>query len=350
MSKVTLIGLDLAKNIFRVHGIDAKGKRLFNKNLHRESLVPFLRNLPPCAVAMEACCSAHYWARTIQELGHTTKIIHAKYVTPYRLGDKNDANDAAAICAAAQRPDMPSVRVKTRQQVDMQGLHRVRDSLVKEKTATINQIRGFLAENGIVIKQGPSNVPLMLPFILEDEENGLSGMARRLLRLDQERLAHLKKQMEEIAVMLKEFAAREERCQRLMQVPGIGITTATLLASEVGNGSGFANGRAFAAYLGLVPRQYSSGGKSKLRGIGKKGNRQMRTLLVHCARAAMRTYNQGKNPFGGGAIDIWLGKIQQRRGRNKSIVALAGKLARIAWSILAREASFQANSVYAVAV
>jgi transposase len=306
MSEITLIGIDLAKNIFRINCLDRNGKRVMNKNLHRGSVISFFAALPECTVAMEACASSHYWGRTIESLGHTVKLIHPRYVTPYRLGDKNDANDAAAICAAAQRPDMRFVRVRSQRQSDVQSLHRVREGLVTEKTATVNRIRSLLAENGIVIKQGPANVYALLPVIIDDANNDLSGMMRQLLRIQYTHLVSIRDQLAELEKMLRELVAEEDAYTRLTQIPGVGLITATLLGSELGNGSAFRNGRSFAAYLGLTQRQHSSGGKNTLLGINKRGNRYLRTLLIHCARAVLRSLALGKSPFGGGALEQWM--------------------------------------------
>lgn len=232
MNEITLIGLDLAKNIFRINALDKHGKRIMNKNIHRGSMVTFFANLPSCMVAMEACSSCHYWARTIESLGHEVRIIHPRYVTPYRLGDKNDANDAAAICAAARRPDMRFVRMKTQSQSDMQAIHRVREGLVKEKTTTINRIRGLLAENGITLRQGPTWVFTLVPMIISDEDNDLSDIIRGLLRVQHEHLLHLRIQIKELELTLKTLAAQDEASQRLMQIPGVGLLTATLLPQK----------------------------------------------------------------------------------------------------------------------
>lgn len=344
MNKITLIGIDLAKNIFRINCVDENGKRVMNKNINRNSVIQFFVSQPECTVAMEACASSHYWGRTIESLGHTVKLIHPRYVTPYRLGDKNDANDAAAICAAAQRPDMRFVRLRSQHQSDIQSLHRVREGLVTESTATINRVRALLAENGIVIKQGPSAVFSLLPSLIDDQSKELSGMMRQLLRSQYAHLVHLREQLNELGVMLKNLVQEDENCKRLMQMPGLGIITSTLLASELGNGAAFANSRSFAAYLGLVPRQHSSGGKNTLLSISKRGNRYLRTLLIHCARTALRSITLGKNPFGDGPIEAWVLAVQERRGKNKAIVALAAKLARIAWRILSSATSFQKAS------
>ena len=340
MSEITLIGIDLAKNIFRINCVDKKGKRILNQSLHRDGLIRFLSTVPQCTVAMEACASSQYWGRAAASLGHTVKLIHPHYVTPYRLGNKNDANDAAAICAAAQRPDMRFVRLRSQHQSDIQSLHRVRSGLIQERTATINRVRALLAENGIVIKQGPSAVFALLPGILDDENKALSAIMRRVLRSQYDHLLHLRDQVKNLEGTLKTLIAEDEDCKRLMQIPGIGPLTATMLASEIGNGAGFRRGRSFAAYIGLVPKQHSSGGKNLLLGISKKGNRYLRTLLVHCARAALRTIMFGKTPFGG-SIDRWIRQLMERRGKQKAMVALAAKLARIAWSMLSKGTSFQ---------
>lgn len=343
MSETTLIGLDLAKTIFRVNAVDRHGKTLANKNIHRDRLVRYFATLPECTVAMEACATSHYWARTIESLGHTVKLIHPRYVTPYRLGDKNDAHDAAAICEAARRPDMRFVRVKSQRQIDIQALHRVREGLMKERTASLNRVRALLMENGIPIKQGPASVFSMLPVILDDQSNELSGFMRQIIRNQHNHLLHLRDSIAELETLLKGLVAEEEECQRLMQVPGIGLITATLLASELGNGSAFKNGRAFAAYLGLTPKQHSSGGKNTLLGISKKGNEYLRTLLVHCGRAVLRAILYGHHPFGGGWIETWVKELMLRRGKYKTTVALGAKLARIAWSMQAKGTSFMAE-------
>lgn len=340
MSNTTLIGIDLAKNIFRINCVDENGKRVMNKNLHRESVIPFFARHPECTVAMEACASSHYWGRTIESMGHTVQLIHPRYVTPYRLGDKNDANDAAAICAAAQRPDMRFVRLRSQRQTDVQSLHRVREGLVTEKTASSNRIRALLAENGIVIKQGPASVFALLPEIMNDVDNDLSGRMRQLLRIQYTHLLSIRDQLKELEEMLRSLVAEEDTYQRLMQLPGVGLITGTLLGSELGNGSAFRNGRAFAAYLGLTPRQHSSGGKNILLGITKRGNRYLRTLLIHCARSVLRTIALGKSPLGG-ALDQWVHKLMDRRGKNRTVVAVAAKLARIAWSMMAKGTTFQ---------
>ena len=342
MSEITLIGLDLAKTIFRVNGVDKHGKRVINRNIHRDKLVEYFANLPTCTVAMEACATSCYWARKIKSLGHEVKLIHPRYVTPYRLGDKNDANDAAAISAAAQRSDMRFVAVKTQRQSDIQSLHRVREGLVKERTATLNRARSLLAENGIVFRRGPSAMFSRLPMAIDDETNELSPSMRQLLRSQYEHLVHLREQIGELETMLRRLVAEEEDCKRLMEIPGVGLITSTLLASELGNGTAFKNGRAFAATLGLVPTQCSSGGKNRLLGISRRGNEYLRTLLIHCARAVLKVVIYGHHPFGGGHVERWIEDLIDRRGKCKASVALAAKLARIAWRVQSRGEPFQA--------
>ena len=344
MSEITLIGIDLAKNIFRINCVDENGKRVMNKNLSRDSVINFFAPLPECTVAMEACATSHYWGRTIESLGHTVKLIHPRYVTPYRLGEKNDANDAAAICAAAQRPDMRFVRLRSQRQSDTQSVHRVREGLVAEQTATINRMRGLLGENGITIRKGPVHAFARLPEIIDDDTNELSGMMRRLLRSQYAHLCAIREQLAELETMLRTLIEEEDTYKRLMQVPGFGLITATLLGSELGNGSAFPKARSFSAYLGLTPGQYSSGGKNTLRGITKKGNKYLRTLLIHCARTVLRSFALGKSPFGEGALDQWVRNLLDRRGKNKTAVALAAKLARIAWAMVIKGTSFKKES------
>ncbi len=341
MKKVTLIGIDLAKNIFRINCLDEKGKCLENRNMTRETLIKYLAHVEPCSVAMESCATSQYWGRLVQSMGHTPKLIHASHVTPYRLGGKNDANDAAAICAAAIRPDMHFVRLKTQAQSDMQSVQRVRQSLVEEHTATINQVRALLMENGITVKQGPSAVLTLLPIIIDSQGNDLSPLMRRMFRQRLEHLLSLQKQLLEINDIIKAFAKNDENCQRLQEIPGIGVISSTVLACEIGNGTGFRNGRAFAASIGLVPKQYSSGGKSKLLGITKRGNSYLRGLLVHGARAAIQSILRGGTPLSAHPIAQWLYALIERRGKNKATVALANKMARIAFAIVVKNEKYQ---------
>ncbi len=343
MKKITIIGIDLAKNVFQLCGVDSQGKHILRRRLMRAQVIPFFAQLPSCLVAMEACASSQYWARTIEELGHEVKRIPAQFVTPYRRGNKTDATDAAAICEAVQRPNMRFVPNKTQEQADIQALHRVRSGFVQTKTATINQIRGLLAENGIIVPQGVSHVRKNLPTIIDDLSNALSGLMRQTLGGLYEYLVSLDMKITQLDKQLKLMSRENEDCKRLMQIPGIGVMNATILVSLCGHVSNFSKSRAFASFLGLTPNEHSSGGKQHLGGITKRGNVYARSLLVHGARAVIRLIRKGKKPFGEGALDTWLRNLLERRGVNKTCVALANKLARIVWVILTQKVPFQSN-------
>lgn len=335
MKSCTTVGIDLAKNTLQLHGVDANGKTVLRKSLKRNNVSVFFANFPPCLVGMEACATSAYWARIIESCGHTVRRIHPKFVKPYLMADKNDANDAAAICEAVQRPRMRFVPHKTQEQTDIQAIHRVRKGLVQARTATINQVRGLLAENGIVIRQGACHVRSQLPVIVSDLENELSGVMRRLLGSLNASITFLDAQIAEQNATLKSIVKQNEACKRLMKIPGVGIFTATILLSVAGAACDFKNGREFAAYLGLVPRQHSTGGKSRLLGITKRGDSYVRTLLIHGARAVIRSMKLGGIPLASGARNDWLVELMERRGQNRASVALANKTARIVWSMLA---------------
>jgi transposase len=341
MSNVTVIGVDLAKSIFQIHGVDANGKVVVKQKMARNQVVKFFANRPPCLVGMEACASSLYWARTIESLGHEVRRIHPAFIKPYLMASKNDANDAAAICEAVQRPRMRFVPNKTQEQSDIQAIHRVRTHLVKTKTATINQARGLLAENGVVFRQGAWNALKLLPVIIADLGNELSPSMRRLLAHLHEQITFLNAQIIEQHNALKSIVKEQEACRRLLQVPGLGLLGVTTLVSMAGVAKECKNGREFAAYLGLTPREHSSGGKQRLLGITKKGDSHLRTLLIHGARSVLRSLSMGGTPLG--ALTTWLAGIVERRGKNRASVALANKMARIAWSML------KYGSVYAAA-
>jgi len=335
MKSITTIGIDLAKNSFQLHGVDNQGRTVLRKTLRRDQVVLFFANLPECLVGMEACASSAYWARAIEECGHTVRRIHPRFIKPYLMADKNDANDAAAICEAVSRPRMRFVPRKSQEQADIQALHRVRQGLIQARTAAINQARGLLAENGITIRQGTSQLRLRLPGIVDDLDNGLSGLMRRLLASLYEHIVSLEARIVIHDKELKTIAKEHEACQRLMKVPGVGVLTATILLTLAGAAVDFKNGRQFAAYLGLVPRQYSTGGKQRLLGITKRGDSYARTLLVQGARAVLGAMKFGHTPLGEGARSAWLAQLVDRRGPNRACVALANKTARTVWSMLA---------------
>ena len=261
--QITTVGIDLAKNVFRLHGCDAQGRPVLRKQLARRQLLSFVANLPRCLVAMEACASAHYWAREIEKLGHQVRLISPRFVKPYVKANKNDASDAEAICEAASRPSMRFVAVKSTAQQEVQAVHRVRQQLVKTRTALVNQARGLLAEFGIVVAQGVGRLRRALPTILEDRENGLSGVMRELLGEIGERLRFIDDRLHKYDLTIQRLFRQDERCQRVAAVEGVGPLVATALVAAVGNATDFRSGRELAAYLGLVPRHRASGGDRK---------------------------------------------------------------------------------------
>ena len=341
MGTVTTIGIDLAKNSFAVHGVDERGRVVLRKTLRRDKVSLFFSNVPPCLVGMEACAGSAYWQRVIAGHGHTVRRMHARFVAPYRTGDKNDANDAAAICVAARQPHLRSVPGKTQEQADIQSVHRVRSGLVRARTAAINQARGLLGECGIAVRQGARHLVNSLPALLADQDNGLSRVMRRMLVLLSEHIASLETQIGSLNQVLQDVAKEQEACGRLLKVPGVGVLGATLLLAVSGAAKEFRNGRQFAAYLGLVPRQRSTGGKPRLLGITKRGDSYVRTVLIHGARAVLAAMRRGCAPLGSGAAGVWLMQLVARRGPNKACVALANKMARIAWSMLAKGAEYR---------
>ena len=339
MKTPTTIGIDLAKNSFSVYGVNAKGKPVLSRSLSRTGVVRFFANLPSCLVGMEACASSEYWARTIESLGHEVRRIHPRYVKAYLLGAKNDANDAAAICEAVQRPNMRFVPHKSPEQTDIQCIHRIRQGYVKSRTALVNQTRGLLAEYGIVLRQGVCAVRNQLPALIADEENNLSGLMRRNLTSLYESLCFLDERILEQEKLLRAVVKENEACRRLMQVPGIGLMTAMILLTIAGVASNFKNGREFSAFLGLVPRQNSTGGRVRLLGISKRGDCYTRTLLIHGARSVLSRILAEQTP--GQRQHLWITELASRRGRNKAYVALANKTARVVWSMLTQGTEYK---------
>ena len=335
--KITTVGFDLAKNVFQVHGVDGHGKAVLKKQLRRQQIAEFFANLPSCLIGMEACGSAHYWARRLQGLGHTVRLISPQFVKPYVKTNKNDAADAEAICEAVGRPNMRFVPVKTVAQQGVLALHRVRQGFVKARTAQANQIRGLLMEFGVVIPQGIAQLFKKLPEVLEDATNELPDSVRALMLRVLEHLKELERQAKEIEVQIAIWHRDNEPSRKLAAIPGIGLMGASALAATVGNARNFSSGRQLAAWLGLVPRQCSSGGKSVLLGMSKRGDAYLRTLLIHGARAVIRQTRH--NPAG----RAWLHKLLERRHVNIAAVALANKNARIAWALLARDRQYRTD-------
>lgn len=334
--KITTIGLDLAKNIFQVHGVDAHGKVVVRKKLRRAQVREFFAKLPPCLVGMEACGGAHYWARELTKLGHTVKLMSPQFVKPYVKSSKNDANDAEAICEAVARPNMRFVPAKGIEHQDLQAVHRIRQRLIEERTALVNQIRGLLAEYGIVIGKGINQARAGLPVILEDGENGLTGYGRELFNALREELIEVDERIAGFDKWIAAVHAANPLSQKLAEVEGVGPMTATAFLAAVVDARQFANGRQCAAWVGLVPRQDSSGGKTVLLGISKRGDRYLRTLLIHGARSVLRRSGEKTD-----ARSRWLNGVEARRGHNVAAVALANKNARILWALAAGEEPYR---------
>jgi len=337
MNKITTIGLDLAKNVFHVVCCNARGKVVGKKMLKRSQVLTYFVNLPSCLVGMEACASAHYWARKLDGLGHQVKLIPPQYVKAYVRGNKNDYNDALAIAEAVIRPEMRFVAVKTTDQQDLQALLRLRNGCMKERTALCNRVRGLLAEYGLILPKGVNVLRRHLPVFLEDAENGLNELFRRLLAEGYQQLQDLDRHIDSYTQELERQAQQHDECRRLQTIPGYGPIVASAFHSAIGNGEAYRRGRDVSASLGLVPRQHSSGGKDVLLGISKRGDRYLRSLLVHGARSVV--IQAGKKDD---RLSRWINKIRAKRGFNRAVVALANKMARIGWAVLAHKTVYQA--------
>lgn len=333
---IKVLGIDLAKQTFQLHGIDASGKAVMRKKLTRAKLVAFIAQLPPCLIGLEACGGAHHWVRVFKQFGHTVKMMAPQFVKPYVKSNKHDAADAEAICEAVQRPSMRFVPEKSIEQQDMQSLHRIRSQLVARRTAQGNQIRGLLSEYGVIAPKGINQLRKQLPLILEDASNGLSDLFREMLNELYEEIVHLDARVDVLEKKLKRMSEQNEDCRLLQTIPGVGLLSATALAAAIGDISAFKNSRELAAWLGLVPRQHSTGGRTTLLGISKRGDSYLRTLLIHGGRAVVRVahkYQDKKNR--------WVSELDQRRGKNITAVAVANKNARIAWAVLSKRSAYQ---------
>jgi transposase len=329
--KLKRIGIDLAKQVFQVHGVDSHDQVKCRKQLKRSQMLDFFRQVEPCLVAMEACGSSHYWARELGKLGHEVRLIAPQFVKPYVKSGKNDANDAEAICEAASRPTMRYVAVKSVEQQAGQSVHRIRSRLIRARTALANEIRGLLGEFGLIAsRQGLSATRALLQQALEAHHT-LPGELHEMLELLQDELQGQDERIKQLDGMLQRQVKTDERVQRLLQVEGIGPISATAVVSAVGDARQFSSGRQFAAWLGLVPRQHSSGGKERLGHIGKNGDCYLRTLFVHGARSVLKTCKDKTD-----RRSIWLQQLQCRRNTNIATVALANKNARIIWAILSK--------------
>ncbi len=337
MSEITTIGLDLAKHTFHVVCCDGRGKVVKKRMLRRNQVMAFFARLPACLVGMEACASAHHWGRQLGALGHQVKLISPQYVKAYLRGNKNDYNDALAIAEAAIRPQMRAVAVKTTEQQDVQALHRLRERCIADRTALGNQVRGLLAEYGVVLPKGIHVLRRRLPELLETADNGLSALFRRLLRRSYWQLQLLDEQIDAYTKEVTRLSSEDEACRRLQSIPGFGPIVASVFYSVVGNGQAYRRGRDVSAALGLVPRQHSSGGKAVLLGISKRGDRYLRSLLAHGARAVIIQAGNKDD-----RLSRWIQRLKAERGVNRATIALANKMARIGWAILAHKTVYRA--------
>jgi transposase len=342
--EITTVGIDLAKNVFQVHGINAHGKVELKKQLKRDQMAAFFVNLPVCLIGIEACGSAHHWARKLQSMGHTVRLIAPQFVKPYVKTNKNDVADAEAICEAVGRPNMRFVPIKNIEQQAVLALHRVRQGFIKARTAQANQIRGLLAEFGLIIPQGIGHIATRVPELIEDATNELPGSFRLLVERLLDHLKVLDKQVIELEVQIKAWHRGSELSRKLEQIPGIGPVTASALVATIGDAKSFENGRQLAAWMGLVPKQHSTGGKSRLLGISKRGDTYLRTLLIHGARSAILAAQRKAQQ-----ADSWLTKLLERRSPNVVAVALANKNARIIWALLAHNREFRPDYMTAKA-
>jgi len=334
--KITTIGLDIAKSIFHLFAVNKAGRLVKKKQLKRKQLLNYFSNIEPCLVVMEACGGANYWAREIIALGHEVKLIAPQYVKPYVKGNKNDYNDAEAIAEAGLRPNMRFVPVKSVEQQDVQNFHRQRERIKKERTALVNQTRGLLAEYGVVINKGVAAVRRDLLLILEDAENGLSMLSREAFAELLDELRVLDERFADCEKRIRSLNKDNEVCQRLDEILGIGPITASATYAAAGDGKEFSNGRHYSAWVGLVPGQHSTGGKPTLLGISKRGNAYLRTLYIHGARAVLRHSATKQDSF-----SRWAQAVLERRGHNKACVAVANKIARMAWVIMAKGESYR---------
>jgi transposase len=340
------IGIDIGKEVFHLVGFGTDGKIAFRRKIKRLALVDTFKKLAPCVVGMEACLSAHFVSRALRQLGHEPRIIPAVYVKPFVKGQKNDYNDAEGIAEAALRPNLRTVREKSQDQLDLQACHRVRSRLVSRRTATINQIRAFLIEQGIAIRTGSRALRNSLFDVLKNREDEISPRMSDLIVGLYEDWLWLDERIETITKEIEEISQREVNCIRMMSVPGVGPLISTAVVAAIGTGEAFDRGRDFGAWLGLVPRQYSTGGRSILGGISKRGSRYLRTLFIQAAKVLlMRPQNWEKFSFG-----QWLTNAAPRMHRNKLATALANKLARIAWSVLSTGKAFDTHRLEVEAI
>lgn len=333
---VTLIGIDLAKSVFQICGVNRAGKPVFNRQLRRAKLLAALQAYPQATIAMEACSGSNYWGRTLQELGFTVRLIPPQHVKPFVKGSKNDRNDALAITEAARRPQLRCVQPRSLEQTDLIQLHRVRDRLVRQRTALGNQIRGFLGEYGVVVAAGTGRLRRELPDLIEVADNGLTPNSRALLESLRLEWDHHERAIRDLDQQIRAWARSSPAASRLMDIKGVGEKTATALVGHAGDGGAYRSGRQFAASLGLVPHERSSGGKQMLGSITRRGNQYLRRLLIQGAWSVIRYAEHSDD-----RLSRWARQLVERRGKHKAVVAVANKLARISWSMLYHQTQYR---------
>lgn len=344
MNRISIIGLDIAKRVFQVHGVDARHEIMVQKRLSRSEMLAWFAQLEPCLVGIEACATAHYWGREISKLGHEVRLIPPAYVKPYVRRQKNDRVDAAAICEAVTRPSMRFVAVKTPDQQAMQSLHKARELLIRQRTQLGNALRSHLAEFGHIFPQGRIGLAQAAAMIRESTGEDLPVLARQVLLTLADQMDDLKKQIGGLDRQMLAWHRANDHSQRLATIPGIGVVTASAILAAIGDGRQFRSGREFAASIGLVPRQNSSGGKDRLGRISKQGNRYLRSLLVQGAVTQLRGRRRGRAVGG-----EWFTRLLERKPARVATLALANKMARIIWAVLTKGEAYRAGAEPAIA-
>lgn len=340
--KVTRLGIDIAKNVFQLHGVDKLGNVVLRKRVQRKELLAVVSNITPCLVGMEACGGANFWAREFKKVGHEVKLISPQFVKPYVKSNKNDAADAEAICEAVGRPNMRFVAIKAIENQDIQNLHRIRSRLVGSRTALSNEIRGLLSEYGVIIPKGINHLRKSLPEILERAADKLTAMSQECFNSLLQELFDLDEKVLFYEKKIKDIHKNHPMCQRLDTIPGVGPLVSTAILSTVSDPSMFKNGRGLSAWFGLVPKQSSSGGKEILLGISKRGDGYIRGLLIHGARSVLVKSKNKED-----RLSVWANKVSERRGINRAAVALANKNARAIWVLMTRNEEFKSFAAVA---
>ena len=334
---IETLGIDIAKTVFQLHGVNRNGRVILKRRVMRDQLIAVLAQIDPCIVVVEACTGAFFWARKFEALGHQVKLISPQYVKPFVRRQKNDGNDAEAICTAARQPHIPLVPKKSLEQQDIQALHRARQRMVNHRTAVVSQIRGLLLDRGIAIAKSITRARRAIPDILADCENDLTALAREAINELYDLFHDLDRRIRVFDQKIDRVFRDSPTCQRIAKIKGVGPKTATAVVAAIGDGAEFKNGRHLAAWVGLVPRQFSSGERKVLMGISKRGNQHLRTLLVHGARAVVRTA-----PNKTDHANQWVNQLRERRGFNRATVAVANKNARIIWAVLRTGEAYRA--------